>query len=195
MKKLARPFQSDIHAKRTYRELRLLKHFRHENVISMLDVFTPNDSFESFHDIYFVTHLMGADLNNIIRTQRLTDEHVQFLTYQVTYSASVYFWTHRLSNTFFFIRFCERWNTSTPLESSIEISSLPISLSTKTASWEFLILGNFVSRFKMLKLYIFSLARHANEQMTGYVATRWYRAPEIMLNWVRICLYQTNYWH
>lgn len=33
--------------------------------------------------IYLVTHLMGADLNNIIRTQRLTDDHVQFLVYQI----------------------------------------------------------------------------------------------------------------
>lgn len=36
-----------------------------------------------FFQIYLVTHLMGADLNNIIRTQRLTDEHVQFLVYQI----------------------------------------------------------------------------------------------------------------
>jgi len=74
---------SDIHAKRTYRELRLLKHFRHENVISMLDVFTPNNSLENFDELYFVTHLMGGDLNNIIKTQALTDDHVQFFTYQV----------------------------------------------------------------------------------------------------------------
>lgn len=26
---------------------------------------------------------MGADLNNIIKTQKLTDDHVQFLIYQV----------------------------------------------------------------------------------------------------------------
>lgn len=32
MKKLSRPFQSLIHARRTYRELRLLKHLKHENV-------------------------------------------------------------------------------------------------------------------------------------------------------------------
>ena len=32
IKKLARPFQSAIHAKRTYRELRMLKHMTHENV-------------------------------------------------------------------------------------------------------------------------------------------------------------------
>jgi len=32
IKKLARPFQTAIHAKRAYRELRLLKHMHHENV-------------------------------------------------------------------------------------------------------------------------------------------------------------------
>lgn len=32
IKKLYRPFQSELYAKRAYRELRLLKHMRHENV-------------------------------------------------------------------------------------------------------------------------------------------------------------------
>lgn len=32
IKKLYRPFQSELFAKRAYRELRLLKHMRHENV-------------------------------------------------------------------------------------------------------------------------------------------------------------------
>lgn len=32
LKKLSRPFQSSVNAKRTYRELRLLKHMKHENV-------------------------------------------------------------------------------------------------------------------------------------------------------------------
>lgn len=100
IKKLARPFQSAVHAKRTYRELKLLKHMRHENVIGLLDVFCPqNDTSQvinrktkyaqcsgftaSFFQIYLVTDLMGADLNNIIRTQRLSDDHVQFLVYQI----------------------------------------------------------------------------------------------------------------
>ena len=48
IKKLARPFQSAIHAKRTYRELRMLKHMNHENVIGLLDVFTPATSLENF---------------------------------------------------------------------------------------------------------------------------------------------------
>eukprot|EP00063_Salmo_salar_P014597 XP_013989432.1 PREDICTED: mitogen-activated protein kinase 14A-like [Salmo salar] len=83
VKKLSRPFQSIIHAKRTYRELRLLKHMKHENVIGLLDVFTPATSLEEFNDVYLVTHLMGADLNNIIKCQKLTDDHVQFLIYQI----------------------------------------------------------------------------------------------------------------
>jgi p38 MAP kinase len=32
IKKLHRPFQSELFAKRAYRELRLLKHMKHENV-------------------------------------------------------------------------------------------------------------------------------------------------------------------
>jgi p38 MAP kinase len=35
-----------------------------------------------------------------------------------------------------------------------------------------------------LKIIDFGLARSEKEEMTGYVATRWYRAPEIMLKWM-----------
>jgi len=56
----------------------------HENVISLLDVFHPGtNSLETFQQVYLVTHLMGADLNNIVRTQKLSDDHVQFLVYQI----------------------------------------------------------------------------------------------------------------
>uniref|UniRef100_A0A3B5L3E1 mitogen-activated protein kinase n=1 Tax=Xiphophorus couchianus TaxID=32473 RepID=A0A3B5L3E1_9TELE len=82
VKKLSRPFQSLIHSRRSYRELRLLKHMKHENVIGLLDVFTPAGTLEDFND-YLVTNLMGADLNNIVKFQRLSDEHVQFLIYQL----------------------------------------------------------------------------------------------------------------
>ena len=34
LKKLARPFQTTVHAKRTYREFRYLQHMKHENVSS-----------------------------------------------------------------------------------------------------------------------------------------------------------------
>ena len=52
-------------------------------VVGLLDVFSPATSVASFHDVYLVTHLMGADLTNIIRQQALSDDHVQFLVYQI----------------------------------------------------------------------------------------------------------------
>lgn len=44
VKKLSRPFQSIIHAKRTYRELRLLKHMKHENVSHLQPTHTPTSN-------------------------------------------------------------------------------------------------------------------------------------------------------
>uniref|UniRef100_A0ABI7YAR3 mitogen-activated protein kinase n=1 Tax=Felis catus TaxID=9685 RepID=A0ABI7YAR3_FELCA len=35
-----------------------------------------------------------------------------------------------------------------------------------------------------LKILDFGLARHADADMTGYVVTRWYRAPEVILSWM-----------
>ena len=43
-----------------------------------------------------------------------------------------------------------------------------------------------------LKILDFGLARPTENEMTGYVATRWYRAPEIMLNWMHYN--QTGKW-
>lgn len=45
IKKLHRPFQSDLFAKRAYRELRLLKHMKHDNVRHLK--LTLDESFSS----------------------------------------------------------------------------------------------------------------------------------------------------
>uniref|UniRef100_A0A8D3D5I9 mitogen-activated protein kinase n=1 Tax=Scophthalmus maximus TaxID=52904 RepID=A0A8D3D5I9_SCOMX len=147
VKKLSRPFQSIIHAKRTYRELRLLKHMKHENVIGLLDVFTPATSLEEFSDVYLVTHLMGADLNNIVKCQKLTDDHVQFLIYQI-------------------LRGLKYIHSADIIHRDLKPSNLAVNEDCE------------------LKILDFGLARHTDDEMTGYVATRWYRAPEIMLNWM-----------
>ncbi|CAG4954335.1 unnamed protein product [Colias eurytheme] len=147
IKKLARPFQSAVHAKRTYRELRMLKHMNHENVIGLLDVFTPEKSLEEFQQVYLVTHLMGADLNNIIRTQKLSDDHVQFLVYQI-------------------LRGLKYIHSAGIIHRDLKPSNIAVNEDCE------------------LKILDFGLARPTETEMTGYVATRWYRAPEIMLNWM-----------
>ncbi|EMP29329.1 Mitogen-activated protein kinase 10 [Chelonia mydas] len=52
IKKLSRPFQNQTHAKRAYRELVLMKCVNHKNIISLLNVFTPQKSLEEFQDVY-----------------------------------------------------------------------------------------------------------------------------------------------
>ena len=44
IKKLSRPFDHEDFAKAAYRELKLLKHVSHENVLKLLNVFTPAKS-------------------------------------------------------------------------------------------------------------------------------------------------------
>ncbi|XP_006521122.1 mitogen-activated protein kinase 12 isoform X3 [Mus musculus] len=132
IKKLYRPFQSELFAKRAYRELRLLKHMRHENVIGLLDVFTPDESLDDFTDFYLVMPFMGTDLGKLMKHETLSEDRIQFLVYQMLkglkyiHAAGV---IHRILD--------------------------------------------------------FGLARQADSEMTGYVVTRWYRAPEVILNWMR----------
>lgn len=147
IKKLARPFQSPIHAKRTYREIRMLKHMNHENIIGLLDVFAPTSTLDDFCDVYLVTHLMGADLNNIVKTQKLSDDHVQFLVYQI-------------------LRGLKYVHSAQLIHRDLKPSNIAVNEDCE------------------LKILDFGLARPTDEEMTGYVATRWYRAPEIMLNWM-----------
>ncbi|XP_022659758.1 mitogen-activated protein kinase 14-like isoform X1 [Varroa jacobsoni] len=148
IKRLSRPFQSAVHAKRTYREIYLLRHMHHENVIGLLDLFSPAVDLTSFQDVYLVNHKMGSDLNNIIRTQKLQEEHIQFLIYQI-------------------LRGLKYIHSAGIIHRDLKPSNIAVNEDCE------------------LKIIDFGLARQAEPEMTGYVATRWYRAPEIMLNWMR----------
>ncbi|XP_015424220.1 PREDICTED: mitogen-activated protein kinase 11 isoform X6 [Myotis davidii] len=90
---------------------------------------------------------MGADLNNIVKCQALSDEHVQFLVYQL-------------------LRGLKYIHSAGIIHRDLKPSNLAVNEDCE------------------LRILDFGLARQADEEMTGYVATRWYRAPEIMLNWM-----------
>lgn len=72
-----------IDAKRILRELRILRLFKHENLISLHNVIFNEDP-AGFGEIYLVTNLMEIDLYNVIKNkQTLTDDHIQFIIYQI----------------------------------------------------------------------------------------------------------------
>lgn len=76
------PFDHTMFSLRTLREIKLLRHFHHENIISILDILRP-PSLEDFREVYLVQELMETDLHRVIRTQELSDDHCQYFIYQV----------------------------------------------------------------------------------------------------------------
>lgn len=83
IKKIGNAFENLTDSRRTLREIRLLRHLKHENIIAVHDIMRP-PSRETFNDVYVVYELMDTDLHQIIRSnQPLTNEHFQYFIYQV----------------------------------------------------------------------------------------------------------------
>lgn len=84
IKKLREPFQSSISAKRVYREIRLLKHVAHENVIKLLHLKKDSESVQNLKEIYLVTELMDCDLSHVIEnSDNLEYERITDIIYQI----------------------------------------------------------------------------------------------------------------
>lgn len=141
IKKVMKPFSTPILAKRTYRELKLLNHLRHENLISLEDIFLS-----PLEDIYFVTDLQGTDLNRLLTSRPLEKQFVQYFLYQI-------------------LRGLKYVHSAGVIHRDLKPSNI------------------LVNENCDLKICDFGLARVQDPQMTGYVSTRYYRAPEIMLTW------------
>ncbi|KAJ2641291.1 MAPK protein hog1 [Coemansia sp. RSA 1694] len=141
IKKIMRPFSASVLAKRTYRELKLLKDLQHENIISMSDVFvSPKE------DIYFVTELLGTDLYRLRQSRPLEKQFIQYFLYQI-------------------LRGLKYVHSAGVIHRDLKPSNIVINENCD------------------LRICDFGLARIQDPQMTGYVSTRYYRAPEIMLTW------------
>lgn len=153
---------------RTLREMKLLRYFNHENIISILDIQRPRN-YESFTEVYLIQvrpvrrrcafmrwftnspqELMETDMHRVIRTQDLSDDHCQYFIYQT-------------------LRALKAMHSANVLHRDLKPSNLLLNANCD------------------LKVCDFGLARSAASTddnsgfMTEYVATRWYRAPEIML--------------
>ncbi|MCO5592525.1 hypothetical protein L7F22_046528, partial [Adiantum nelumboides] len=83
IKKIGNAFDNRIDAKRTLREIKLLRHMDHENIIVIKDIIQPPKR-DQFNDVYIVYELMDTDLHQIIKSnQPLTDDHCQYFLYQL----------------------------------------------------------------------------------------------------------------
>jgi mitogen-activated protein kinase 1/3/mitogen-activated protein kinase 6 len=137
-------------AKRTVRELKILRNLNHENVLRIEKIFLSS-SRDDFNDIYVFSELMETDLTSILKSsQPLSDEHVQFFLYQV-------------------LRGMKYVHSAGIIHRDLKPRNLLVNANCD------------------LKICDFGLARFIPSedgflvgQMTEYVCTRWYRAPEVL---------------
>ncbi|KAK2121178.1 Mitogen-activated protein kinase 1 [Saguinus oedipus] len=171
------PFEHQTYCQRTLREIKILLRFRHENIIGINDIIRA-PTIEQMKDVYIVQDLMETDLYKLLKTQHLSNDHICYFLYQILrglkyiHSANVLHRDLKPSNLLL--------NTTCDLKCRV-MTVMPI----PTDPWP----REFVT-YSLTDLLIcdFGLARVADPDhdhtgfLTEYVATRWYRAPEIMLN-------------
>ncbi|XP_056264133.1 mitogen-activated protein kinase 3 [Pseudoliparis swirei] len=144
------PFEHQTYCQRTLREIKILLRFHHENIIGINDILRARN-IDSMRDVYIVQTLMETDLYKLLKTQRLSNDHVCYFLYQI-------------------LRGLKYIHSANVLHRDLKPSNLLINTTCD------------------LKICDFGLARIADPEhdhtgfLTEYVATRWYRAPEIMLN-------------
>nr|XP_009930529.1 PREDICTED: mitogen-activated protein kinase 7-like [Opisthocomus hoazin] len=153
IKKIPNAFDVVTNAKRTLRELKILKHFKHDNIIGIKDILKPSRRSPTPSTCYVVLDLMESDLHQIIHSsQPLTLEHVRYFLYQL-------------------LRGLKYIHSANVLHRDLKPSNLLVNENCE------------------LKIGDFGMARglgadpcHAKAFLTEYVATRWYRAPELLLS-------------
>jgi len=152
IKKVTNVFSKKILAKRALREIKLLQHFRGHRNITCLYDMDIPRP-DNFNETYLYEELMECDLAAIVRSgQPLTDAHFQSFIYQILCG----------------LKYIHSANV---LHRDLKPGNLLVNADCE------------------LKICDFGLARGFSVDpeenagyMTEYVATRWYRAPEIMLS-------------
>uniref|UniRef100_A0A3Q2D332 mitogen-activated protein kinase n=1 Tax=Cyprinodon variegatus TaxID=28743 RepID=A0A3Q2D332_CYPVA len=76
------PFEHQTYCQRTLREIKILLRFKHENIIGINDIIRAQQ-LENMRDVYIVQTLMETDLYKLLKTQRLSNDHVCYFLYQI----------------------------------------------------------------------------------------------------------------
>lgn len=156
IKMVPKAFSDEIDAKRILREIKLLKHFQHDNIVKIIDMMPPNVKYlEDFTDVYIVSDLMETDLHRIVYSkQKLSIDHVQYFIYQV-------------------LRGLKYIHSCRVLHRDLKPSNLLVNSNCDLKICDFGLARGISEKD--------ANGRGGTMLLTEYVVTRWYRAPEIML--------------
>ena len=153
IKKIPNAFEDLVDARRVVREICVLRSLKHPNITSIVDLPTPPPP-ELFKDIYIVLDLVHTDLFRVIyERKKLSNSHIKWITYQLLCA----------------LKYLHSANV---VHSDLKPQNILLSSNCD------------------VKLCDFGLARSIKAppsessnggDLTQYVVTRWYRAPELLL--------------
>ncbi|KAL6548426.1 Mitogen-activated protein kinase 16 [Orobanche gracilis] len=146
-------FEHVSDATRILREIKLLRILRHPDIVEIKHILLP-PSRREFKDIYVVFELMESDLHQVIKANDdLTPEHFQFFLYQL-------------------LRGLKYVHTANVFHRDLKPKNILANADCKLKICDF---GLARVAFNDSPMAIFWTAWHFSD----YVATRWYRAPEL----------------
>ena len=156
LKKIFDAFQNATDAQRTFREVIFLQQMdEHENIVRLENVIKADNN----RDLYLIFEYMETDLHAVIRANILEDVHKQYLMYQ-SFKALMYMHSAELVH-----RDMKPSNLLLNSECLMKVADFGLARS--------LLQGEVQG------------AGPSHPILTDYVATRWYRAPEILLGSTR----------
>lgn len=162
IKKIANSLEDVDGCKHILREVRLLKHFRdHENVVSLVDIMAPAEG-HPWNDVYLVLEKMDTDLHYVIHSnQQLSMDHVQWIMYQL-------------------IRGLKAIHSAQALHRDLKPSNVLVNANVDVKICDFG-LARGVDASCSPKRHGKLAGTTAHTPLTEYVVTRWYRAPELLV--------------
>ena len=197
-------------ARRILREIKILRKLRHDNIVPIMDIVTPDDK-TNFEDLYIVFTKLDCDLLRVLNDnqQHLTDAHIVHFMRQMlkalkymhasgvihrdikpgnillTEDCKLRICDFGLARGFDEIDIPSAANSTTNTPRDDDATSTTSSTSTSTTSTTSTSSSSSSSSSSSFssstKKSSPSTTPKLKRQMTQHVATRWYRAPELIL--------------
>eukprot|EP00484_Ammonia_sp_Unknown_P002430 CAMPEP_0197075746 /NCGR_PEP_ID=MMETSP1384-20130603/211767_1 /TAXON_ID=29189 /ORGANISM="Ammonia sp." /LENGTH=888 /DNA_ID=CAMNT_0042514595 /DNA_START=1 /DNA_END=2667 /DNA_ORIENTATION=- len=145
-------FNNVADARRILREIKLMIHMRHDNIIGLTGCIPPERwDINTFDEVYLIMPRCDTTLKRVIRSrQQLTEDHVVFFAYQMA-------------------RGLEYMHSGNIIHRDLKPENILVNISNCRIQ---------ITDFGLARGVAVDV--DTPQKLTEYVVTRWYRAPEVM---------------